>query len=91
MTDAPSDTAADTRPGHYRLSTETWAMILEEYKGGATAPALSVKWRVSVHALRKRATQHKATKRDHGDAKARAGAAARAAAMEAALADGPQA
>jgi hypothetical protein len=52
---------------------------------------LSAKWRVSQHAIRKRATRHGATKRDHGDAQARAGAAARAAAMEAALADSPQA
>ncbi|KQS53899.1 hypothetical protein ASG17_13140 [Brevundimonas sp. Leaf363] len=90
MTSAP-DPTPDPRPAHYRLSTETWAMILEEYKGGATARALSAKWRVSEHAIRKRATQHGATKRDHGDAQARAGAAARAAAMEAALADAPQA
>lgn len=63
-------------PGHYRLSTETWMTILEEYKQGATTTLLAAKWKVSEHALRKRITVHGATKRDWGDACARAGAEA---------------
>lgn len=63
-------------PGHYRLSTETWMTILEEYRQGATTPLLAAKWKVSEHALRKRITQHGATKRDWGDACARAAAGA---------------
>lgn len=63
-------------PGHYRLSTETWMTILEEYKRGATTTLLAAKWKVSEHALRKRITVHGATKRAWGDACARAGAEA---------------
>lgn len=63
-------------PGHYRLSTETWLTILEEYKRGATTTLLAAKWKVSEHALRKRITQHEATKRVWGDACARAAAEA---------------
>ena len=63
-------------PGHYRLSTETWMTILEEYKRGATTTLLAAKWKVSEHALRRRITEHGATKRDWGDACARAGAEA---------------
>lgn len=62
---APSD-----RPAHYRLSTETWAVILKEYREGATAPELVSRWRVSEHSLRARITRHGATKRDWGDAQA---------------------
>lgn len=63
-------------PGHYRLSTETWMTILEEYKRGATTTLLAAKWKVSEHALRRRITQHDATKREWGDACARAAAEA---------------
>lgn len=62
---------------HYRLSGETWAIILDEYRDGATVPELSERWRVSRHALRKRITVHGATKRDWGDAQAREQAQAR--------------
>lgn len=55
------------RPAHYRLSTATWEIILGEYMAGATVTELCVKWRVSMHGIRKRITQHGATKRDHGD------------------------
>lgn len=64
MTDLAPDPVLDTRPAHYRLSTDVWELILEEYKAGATAPFLSLKWRVSEHALRRRITRHGATKRD---------------------------
>lgn len=70
-------------PAHYRLSTETWAMILDEYQRGATATQLCLKWKVSVSALRKRITEHGATKREWGDIQARASAEASEAAARA--------
>ena len=76
-------------PGHYRLSTETWMTILEEYKQGATTTLLAAKWKVSEHALRKRITDHKATKRDWGDACAREAAEAWEAELAAARASLP--
>lgn len=66
------------KPAHYRLSRETWAIILDEYRNGATVPELSERWRVSAHALRKRITVNKASKRDWGDRIAREQAEARA-------------
>ena len=82
--------ASPDGPAHYRLSTETWMLILKEYVEGATAPRLAEKWRVSQHAIRKRATQHKATKRDWGDQQAIAQAVAREAELEAARRDSPE-
>ena len=64
------------RPAHYRLGDATWALILKEYREGATAPFLASKWRVSAHAVRKRITQHGSSKRDWGDAQAVAQVAA---------------
>lgn len=58
----------DRRAAHWRLSDETWAMIMAEYRAGATAPELSAKWRVSEHAIRKRVTLTGSSKRKHGDA-----------------------
>lgn len=78
-------------PAHYRLSTETWEIILKEYREGATAPFLALKWRVSIHAVRKRITQHKATKRDWGDAQAIGQAVAREAELEEARRNSPEA
>lgn len=80
----PSD-----RPAHYRLSTETWEVILKEYREGATAPELVRKWRVSEHSLRARITRHKATKRDWGDSQAITQAAMRADTLAQARADDP--
>ena len=68
-------------PAHYRLSKATWDIILDEYVQGATARELSDKWRVSGHAVRKRITQHGATKREHGDREAMAQAHERARAL----------
>jgi hypothetical protein len=82
----PSD-----RPAHYRLSTETWEVILKEYREGATVPELALKWRVSQHALRRRITRHKATKRDWGDSQAITQAAMRADALANARAADPEA
>lgn len=78
-------------PAHYRLSTETWALVLAEYREGATAPELARKWRVSVHALRRQITQSGSSKRDWGDEQAVAQAAARAAAVAAGRYDSPEA
>jgi len=90
MTAAASPVAAD-RPAHYRLSTETWELILKEYREGATAPFLARKWRVSEHALRQRITRHGATKRDWGDAQAIGQAVAREAELEEARRNAPEA
>ncbi len=86
----PTPPAAD-RPAHYRLSTETWELIVKEYREGATAPFLARKWRVSEHAVRKRVTQHGATKRDWGDAQAIGQALAREAELEEARRNAPEA
>lgn len=86
----PDPPRAD-RPAHYRLSTETWLLILKEYREGATAPFLADKWRVSVHALRRRITLHGATKREWGDSQAIAMATAREAELEAARRNSPEA
>lgn len=82
--------AADA-PAHYRLSADTWALILKEYREGATAPFLATKWRVSEHALRRRITRHEATKRDWGDAQAIAQARAREAELQEARRNSPEA
>lgn len=86
----PDPPRAD-RPAHYRLSTETWLLILKEYREGATAPFLADKWRVSEHALRRRITLHGATKREWGDSQAIAMATAREAELEAARRNSPEA
>lgn len=86
----PDPPRAD-RPAHYRLSTETWLLILKEYREGATAPFLADKWRVSVHAVRRRITLHGATKREWGDSQAIAMATAREAELEAARRNSPEA
>lgn len=86
----PDPPKAD-RPAHYRLSTETWMLILKEYREGATAPFLASKWRVSVHAVRRRITMHGATKREWGDGQAIAMATAREAELEEARRNSPEA
>ena len=86
----PDPPRAD-RPAHYRLSTETWLLILKEYREGATAPFLADKWRVSEHAVRRRITQHGATKREWGDSQAIAMATAREAELDEARRNSPEA
>ncbi|MBU1323828.1 MAG: hypothetical protein KJ676_01145 [Alphaproteobacteria bacterium] len=88
---APSPVPAADRPAHYRLGGETWALILKDYREGATAPFLARKWRVSEHAIRKRVTQHNATKRAWGDAQAIGQALAREAELEEARRNSPEA
>lgn len=82
----PSD-----RPAHYRLSTATWELILKEYREGATARELALKWRVSQHAVRKRITMHDSTKRDWGDSQAITQAVLREAELAKARANTPEA
>jgi len=82
----PSD-----RPANYCLSRATWDLILKEYREGATAPELALKWRVSKQAIRARITRHKSTKRDWGDGQAIAQATARADALAQARANSPKA
>ena len=77
MSDDDLTTIPDRRAAHWRLKPETWAIVMAEYQGGATAPELAAKWRVSIHAIRKKITQTGAAKRDHGDAQAQAQAQAR--------------
>lgn len=81
----------EARPAHYRLSRETWDMILKEYREGATARFLASKWRVSEAAIRRRATQHGSTKRDWGDRQAVAQVLAREAEFEEARRNSPEA
>lgn len=66
-----------------------WGIILNEYREGTTAPALATKWRVSLHALRKKMTLCNATKRDWGDQEAIAQAQTREAEEAAAWAASP--
>lgn len=89
MSKTTSPTGA--KPAHYRLSKATWAIILKEYREGATAAELCAKWRVSHHALRKQITIQGSTKRDWGDAEVMRQAAEREAEMEAARRTGPEA
>jgi hypothetical protein len=79
------------KPAHFRLSKDTWKLILKEYVDGATATELSAKWRVSVHAIRKQITTHQATKGEWGDRIAIAQAAERDNAMRAARENTPEA
>lgn len=87
----PSKPRDPDAPAHYRLSTETWELILGEYRERATAPFLASKWRVSIHAVRKRVTQHNATKRAWGAAQAIGQALACEAELEEARRNSPEA
>lgn len=66
----------DARPTWFRLSDDSWAMIADEYKNGATADELSAKWKVAARTIYRRAGQHGWTKKAHSDAVAREHAAA---------------
>ena len=57
---------------HYRLSAETWAIIAEEYKNGATAKDLGAKWKVAPSSVYRYACRDGFTKKSMGDARARA-------------------
>lgn len=57
---------------HYRLSGETWAIIAEEYRNGATAKDVGAKWKVAPSSVYRHACQDGWTKKSMGDARARA-------------------
>ncbi|WP_122467801.1 hypothetical protein [Brevundimonas lutea] len=63
------------RATHYRLSAETWALIAEEYAGGASAKEVAAKWKVSAGSVYRRACLDGFTKAAVGDARAREHAA----------------
>ena len=66
----------DAPATYFRLSDETWAMIVEEYANGATAKQLGAKWKVAPNSIYRHVGEAKMTKRDCGDQRARAHARA---------------
>lgn len=63
---------AEAPATHFRLKPETWALIAEEYKNGATAKDLGAKWKVSATTVYRYACRDGWTKKGMGDARARA-------------------
>lgn len=63
---------AEAPATHYRLTAETWAIIAEEYKNGATAKELGAKWKVAPSSVYRYACRDGFTKKSMGDARARA-------------------
>ncbi|WGM32202.1 hypothetical protein [Brevundimonas sp. NIBR11] len=57
---------------HFRLKPETWAIIAEEYKNGATAKDLGAKWKIAPSSVYRYACRDGFTKKSMGDARARA-------------------
>ena len=57
---------------HFRLKPETWAIIAEAYKNGATAKDLAAKWKVAPSSVYRYACRDGLTKKAMGDARARA-------------------
>lgn len=72
MAKAPPEAPAT----YFRLSDETWALIVEEYANGATAKQLGAKWKVAPNSVYRHVGEAKMTKRDCGDQRARAHAKA---------------
>lgn len=68
MAKAPPEAPAT----YFRLSDETWALIVEEYANGATAKQLGAKWKVAPNSVYRHVSEAKMTKRDCGDQRARA-------------------
>lgn len=64
--------SADAPATHFRLSPETWALAIEDYKNGATAKEVAAKWMTAPSSVYRQAAQAGAGKRDVGDARARA-------------------
>lgn len=79
----------EARATHFRLKDETWAIIGKEYRNGATARELAVKWMVSPTSIYRHACEDGWTKKACGDQRAWANAreveAREAAAHEAAV------
>ncbi|MDP1632414.1 MAG: helix-turn-helix domain-containing protein [Caulobacter sp.] len=67
---------ADAPATHFRLSEESWALIAEAYRGGATARELAARWKVSPTTIYRYACRDGFTKKRHSDAVARAHAQA---------------
>jgi hypothetical protein len=67
-------TVPEARATHFRLKDETWAIIGEEYRKGATAKELAVKWMVSPTSVYRHACEDGWTKKACGDERARANA-----------------
>lgn len=63
---------AEAPATHFRLKPETWDLIAEEYKDGATARDLAAKWKVSPTTIYRYACRDGWTKKGMGDARARA-------------------
>ena len=63
---------AEAPATHFRLKPETWAIIAEEYKNGATARDLGAKWKVAPSSIYRYACRDGFTKKGMGDARARA-------------------
>lgn len=63
---------AEAPATHFRLSAETWAIIAEEYRNGATAKDLGAKWKVAPTSVYRYACRDGWTKKKMGDARARA-------------------
>ena len=57
---------------HYRLAPETWEIIAEEYRTGATARDIGAKWKVAPSSVYRHACKDGWTKKGMGDARARA-------------------
>lgn len=57
---------------HFRLKPETWAIIAEEYRNGATAKDIGAKWKVAPSSVYRHACADGWTKKTMGDARARA-------------------
>lgn len=96
MTRTETDTVPPRRPrppvvpGHYHLSKESWAEVIEAYRNGATARELAVKWKISVGSVYYQAGRAGFGKKTNGDDRARAHARAVEAA-EAVRAEPPRA
>lgn len=63
---------AEAPATHFRLKPDTWAIIAEEYKNGATAKDLGAKWKVAPSSIYRYACRDGWTKKGMGDARARA-------------------
>ena len=67
-----SRASSDAPATHYRLSPETWALAIVDYRNGASAKAVGAKWMVAPSSVYRQAKLMGAGKRDVGDARARA-------------------
>lgn len=59
---------------HFRLTEDSWKLIAEAYRNGATARELAAKWKVSPTTIYRYACRDGFTKKHHSDAIARANA-----------------